>query len=240
VTLQLLIALTGNYCFFNLLTIGLCLLFIDDYAWPRLGRRAEIVPVGVRWTGWLMNPLTLFVLICSVPMLWNAFSPEAVWPEPLQAAYSYVEPYRSLNSYGLFRVMTKTRPEIIVEGSRDGVAWQSYEFKYKVGDLQRAPPFVEPHQPRLDWQMWFAALSEVNREPWFVNFMARLLVGSRPVLQLLKVNPFGDSPPRYVRARVFQYHFTDFSEKKKTGAWWKRGDEDEYCPVLTLGGDAGN
>jgi hypothetical protein len=181
-----------------------------------------------------MIPMTAFVLICSVPLLWDAFFPDAGWPEPLETVYGYVEPFRSLNGYGLFRVMTKTRPEIIVEGSRDGVAWQPYEFEYKVGDVQRAPPIVAPHQPRLDWQMWFAALGEVNREPWFVNFLARLLTGSRPVLRLLKVNPFGDSPPRYIRARLFQYHFTDFREKKETGAWWRRGDEEVYCPALNL------
>jgi hypothetical protein len=187
-----------------------------------------------------MVPMTAFVLLCSAPLFWDAFFPGAGWPEPLEAAYGYVEPFRSLNGYGLFRVMTKSRPEIIVEGSQDTVTWQPYEFKYKVGDVQRAPPIVAPHQPRLDWQMWFAALGEVNREPWFINFLARLLQGSRPVLQLLERNPFGDSPPRYVRARLFQYHFTDFREKKETHAWWKRGDEEVYCPALSLRSDQRN
>jgi predicted DCC family thiol-disulfide oxidoreductase YuxK len=234
IALQLLIALTGNYCFFNLLTIALCLLFIDDYVWPRYRTQQTIRPGGICWPEWLMIPLTAFVLICSGPLLWDAFFPEAGWPPLLDEAYAYVEPFRSLNGYGLFRVMTKTRPEIIVEGSDDGVTWQPYEFKYKAGDVQRAPPIVAPHQPRLDWQMWFAALDDVRREPWFMNFLARLLQGSRPVLQLLKDNPFGGSPPRYVRARLFQYHFTDFRERKETGAWWKRGDEEVYCPPASL------
>ena len=133
--------------------------------------------------------------------------------------------------------MTKTRPEIIVEGSQDRVTWQPYEFKYKVGDLRRAPPFVAPHQPRLDWQMWFAALDDVRGEPWFVNFLARLLQGSSPVVALLKGNPFPDSPPRYIRARLFQYHFTNPAEKRETGAWWKRDGEEPYCPVLSLRGE---
>jgi hypothetical protein len=234
ITVQVLIALTGNYCFFNLLTISLCLLFIDDHVWPRYRTPRTVEPGGIRWPGWLMIPLTAFVLLCSVPLFWDAFFPGAGWPQPLEEAYAYIEPFRSLNGYGLFRVMTKTRPEIIVEGSQDGVTWEPYEFKYKAGDVRRAPPIVAPHQPRLDWQMWFAALDDVNREPWFVNFLARLLQGSRPVLQLLKENPFGDSPPRYVRARLFQYHFTDFREKKETGAWWRRGDEEVYCPALSL------
>ena len=240
ITLQILIALTGNYCFFNLLTISLCLLFIDDYVWPRYRTWRRVEPGGVRWPSWLMIPLTAFVLLCSAPLFWDAFFPGAGWPQLLQEVYGSVEPFRSLNSYGLFRVMTKTRPEIIVEGSQDGLVWRPYEFKYKIGDIQRAPPIVAPHQPRLDWQMWFAALDEVNREPWFVNFLARLLQGSRPVLGLLKRNPFGDSPPRYVRARLFQYHFTDFREKKETHAWWKRGDEEVYCPALSLRSDQRN
>ena len=234
IMLQILIALTGNYGFFNLLTVTLCLLFIDDYVWPRFRTRETIPPPGMHWPAWLMIPLTTFVLICSAPLLWDAFFPDAGWPPVVEAVYAYVEPFRSLNGYGLFRVMTKTRPEIIVEGSQDGVTWRPYEFKYKVGDVQRAPPIVAPHQPRLDWQMWFAALDDVNREPWFVNFLARLLQGSRPVLQLLKENPFGDSPPHYVRAKLFQYHFTDLHEKSETGAWWKRGDEEVYCPPVSL------
>jgi lipase maturation factor 1 len=111
--------------------------------------------------------------------------------------------------------MTKTRPEIIVEGSEDGVTWRAYDFKYKVGKVEEAPPIVAPHQPRLDWQMWFAALDDVHQEPWFINFLVRLLQGSQPVLGLLRSNPFPGAPPRYVRARLFEYHFTGLAEKGK-------------------------
>jgi hypothetical protein len=132
--------------------------------------------------------------------------------------------------------MTKTRPEIIVEGSQDGVTWQSYEFKYKVGEPQRAPPIVAPHQPRLDWQMWFAALDDIRGEPWFMNFLARLLQGSPTVVRLLQVNPFPDSPPRYIRARLFEYHFTNALERQQTGAWWKREEKGFYCPPVSIRG----
>ena len=235
-TLQALIALTGNYGFFNLLTAGLCLLAIDDAAWPHLGRKQPVRPVtcGLSWPSWILIPVVVLVLTLSGPLLWNAFFPEADWPPLFPVVYGYVEPFRSLNSYGLFRVMTRTRPEIVVEGSSDGVIWRPYEFKYKVGDLRRPPPIVAPHQPRLDWQMWFAALADVRQEPWFVNFLARLLQGSPSVLRLLEENPFPDTPPRYVRARLFQYHFTDIAEKNQTGAWWKREEEGLYCPVLSL------
>ncbi|MBV9492170.1 MAG: lipase maturation factor family protein, partial [Verrucomicrobia bacterium] len=87
---------------------------------------------------------------------------------------------------------------------------------------------------RLDWQMWFAALDDVGVERWFLNFLERLLQGSPAVLNLLQTNPFPDKPPRYVRARLFQYHFSDFTTRDRTGAWWTRDDEQTYCPALTL------
>jgi len=130
--------------------------------------------------------------------------------------------------------MTKTRPEIIIEGSEDGVTWRAYDFKYKVGNAEGAPPIVAPHQPRLDWQMWFAALDDVRREPWFINFLTRLLQGSKPELGLLRTNPFPSSPPRYIRARLFEYDFTNLAEKEETGSWWKREEKGLYCPVLSL------
>jgi len=177
-------------------------------------------------------------LAFSGPLIWNGLFPEAEWPRFFSVPYAYLEPFRSLNGYGLFRVMTKTRPEIIVEGSQDGVTWLTYEFQYKVGDPQRAPPIVAPHQPRLDWQMWFAALDDIRGEPWFMNFLARLLQGSPTVVRLLKMNPFPDSPPRYVRARLFEYHFTNALEKSQTGAWWKREEQGLYCPPVSIrGGD---
>ncbi len=237
--LQVLIALTGNYCFFNLLTAALCLLAVDDAVWPRFApkpNRSRPVVRGATWPSWVLVPLGLVVMVFSGPLLWNALYPEAEWPALVSVPYRCLEPFRSLNGYGLFRVMTKTRPEIIIEGSQDGITWQPYEFKYKVGDPQRAPPVVAPHQPRLDWQMWFAALDDIQGEPWFANFLERLLQGSPSVLALLKTNPFQNAPPRFVRARLFEYHFTNPLEKKQTGAWWKREEKGIYCPAVSLPG----
>ena len=235
---QALIALTGNYCFFNLLAAALCILSIDDSAWPRFGRkeRRPLKVAGARWPSWILVPLVLIVLTFSWPLLWESFFPDSDWPPFLGSCYRYIERFRSLNGYGLFRVMTTTRPEIMVEGSNDGLTWQTYEFKYKIGPVEAPPPIVAPHQPRLDWQMWFAALDDVHGEPWFVNFLARLLQGSQPVLRLLKTNPFPDSPPRYIRARLFEYRFTTLEQKEKTGAWWTREEKGIYCPTLTLRG----
>jgi hypothetical protein len=156
------------------------------------------------------------------------------WPRPLPAVYNWVSPFRSFSSYGLFAVMTTTRPEIIVEGSNDGLTWKAYEFKYKPGDLKRRPRFVEPHQPRLDWQMWFAALGDYRQNRWFVNFCVRLLEGSPDVLALLARNPFPNAPPKFLRAQVYEYHFTDFPTRRKTGQWWRREFKGDYIPVISL------
>ena len=145
-----------------------------------------------------------------------------------------IEPFRSVNSYGLFAVMTTTRPEIVVEGSNDGSTWLPYEFRYKAGDPRRRPPWVAPHQPRLDWQMWFAALSQFDQERWFDAFCERLLEGSPEVLRLLEGDPFHGTPPRYIRGVVYDYHFTTNAARRRDGVWWRRERVREYSPVLSL------
>ena len=125
--------------------------------------------------------------------------------------------------------MTTSRPEIIIEGSDDAENWKAYEFPYKPGDVNRHLPWVAPYQPRLDWQMWFAALSNYQNNPWFAQVLLRLLEGSPDVLKLLATNPFPDKPPRFVRARTYDYHYTDAPTRRKTGAIWTRIN----LPVIT-------
>jgi hypothetical protein len=178
------------------------------------------------------------VLIVTLPLnLWlifSAFKPRAPWPGALAFAYRYVEPFRIVNSYGLFRVMTKERREIVIEGSADGMDWLPYEFKWKPGDVNRAPGWCAPHQPRLDWQMWFAALGSPQQNPWFFGLLEQLLRGSPPVIGLLERNPFPDKPPRYMRAMFYDYRFTTAEEHRQTGAWWKRRELREYVPTVSL------
>jgi hypothetical protein len=145
-----------------------------------------------------------------------------------------VRPFRSVNSYGLFAVMTTTRDEIVVEGSEDGSNWKAYEFRYKPGDVSRRPPWVAPHQPRLDWQMWFAALEPYEDGGWFQHFCQRLLEGSPDVVTLLATNPFPDRPPKYVRGLRYRYHFTDLPTGRQTGAWWTRERIGDYSPAMSL------
>jgi lipase maturation factor 1 len=232
--LQIAIAATGNYCFFNLLTLALCLLLIDDAfrAKKRSPDRRSTRSLLIQH--WAAITLLIVTLPLNAMLIFSAFRTQAEWPRTIAALQSYFEPFRIVNGYGLFRVMTKSRPEIIVEGSADGFEWLPYEFKWKPGALDKAPQWAAPHQPRLDWQMWFAALSNYRRNPWFVSFLERLLRNQPEVTRLLARNPFPDNPPRYIRARLYHYHFTTWSEYRATGAWWKREERGEYLPAVSL------
>jgi lipase maturation factor 1 len=254
--LQLAIAITGNYCFFNLLTIALCLLLIDDsvVGIPRLREVVRGQSVGTPgppppWTGSavargralpqrLCFYIGTFVIIVTLPinawLIFSAFKPLSRPPRALANLYQRLEAFRIVNGYGLFRVMTKDRCEIVLEGSADGIDWRPYDFKWKPGDVKRAPGWCAPHQPRLDWQMWFAALGTPRENPWFVALIFRLLQGSHDVNGLLANNPFPDKPPHYIRAMFYRYRFTTVDELRQTGAWWKREELREYLPTLSL------
>jgi len=234
VFLQIAIAVTGNYCFFNLLTIALCLLLIDDAA---IGRKHATV-IDRRYSHRLSNYGAIAVIIITLPvnawLIFTAFKPEAVWPRSLSVVYEHLEAFRIVNSYGLFRVMTRDRREIVIEGSADGVDWLPYELKWKPGDVKRAPAWCAPHQPRLDWQMWFAALGSARDRVWFEYLVARLLEGEPDVTRLFARNPFPQGPPRYIRAVFYRYRFTTADEHRQTGAWWRRQELGEYFPTVSL------
>jgi hypothetical protein len=240
VFLMLLIMGTGNYCFFDLLPIALSVLLFDDAVWlPLLQRMLPGVSVGAaafssNWPLWILIPVAAIILLVSADVFGRLVRSPLRWPRWMDAALEWLEPFRLVNPFGLFSVMTTERPEIIIEGSDDGLQWQAYEFKWKPGDVKRRPRFVAPHQPRLDWQMWFAALSFHQSNPWFRMFLIRLLEGSPDVLALLKKNPFPQTPPRFVRAALFDYRFTNRAIHRATGAWWRRERRGLYSPVLSL------
>ncbi|PYJ71699.1 MAG: hypothetical protein DME75_07040 [Verrucomicrobia bacterium] len=232
--LQIAIAVTGNYCFFNLLTIALCLLLIDDAS---IGRKYSAV-IDRRYSCRLSIYGAVAVIVVTLPinawLIFTAFKPDAAWPHTLAAVYGRIEAFRIANGYGHFRVMTKDRREIVVEGSADGIDWLPYEFKWKPGDVMRAPGWCAPHQPRLDWQMWFAALGTPQQNPWFGGLIIRLLQGSADVSRLLAYDPFPDQPPRYIRASFYRYRFTTTEEHRRLGAWWKHQELGEYLPAVSL------
>jgi hypothetical protein len=289
--LQVLIALTGNYAFFNLLAIALCAPALDDGFLRRffpksllsgvkpkgehrskatsplqpardfssitdgyidaprkphegLIGRTEVASTSTEsddlgapfnYRRWfkiaLALPLLIVVGIPSLTIMAFTYGEGSLVPTPAVDLTRAVAPFQIVSSYGLFAVMTTSRPEIIIEGSDDQVAWKAYEFRYKPGDLQRPPLWVEPFQPRLDWQLWFAALDGYQGTDWFPNFLQRLLQGSPDVLALMGNNPFPDKPPRYIRATVYDYHFTDTQQRSLDGAWWWRDNSRPYAPV---------
>ncbi|MFQ5495093.1 MAG: lipase maturation factor family protein [Phycisphaerae bacterium] len=250
VLLQLLIILTGNYNFFNLLTIALCVTLLDDAFlrrfFPRRMRCAVVAPHALRKPPLVQRLATvvLAVVVIIVSGVWTRHTlrgdrsqrrlDTSDLPQFAQSIVTHALPFSSINTYGLFRQMTTRRPEIIIEGSDDGRTWLAYEFKWKPGDLKRRPAQVAPHQPRLDWQMWFAALSSARRTPWFVRFVKRLLEGSPEVLALMEFNPFPDKPPRYIRAVLYDYHYTDWKTRRKEGSWWTRERLGLYLQPLSL------
>ncbi len=231
--LQVLILATGNYTFFNLLTIALTLFLFDDQALARfVPAQIKEKLIGRSEGRVAAMAAAVIVMVLSLSHLLETFTGRV--PAVLNTALRYTAPLQIVNTYGLFAVMTTQRIEIILEGSADGETWQPYEFKYKPGDINRAPAWVAPHQPRLDWQMWFAALSNYQANPWFASLTLRLLEGSPEVAGLLEKNPFAGHPPRYIRATAYEYTFTDLETRRRTGAWWKREPRGSYLPAVGL------
>ncbi len=257
--LNVLIMLTGNYTFFNILAISLCVFLLDDGLLRRMTNLIAAVFSFVPSPLWdrarvralaplpqfsfprsnvfagVTGVLAAFILVTGVLQIWGTFSGR--YPGPTASAMQWIAPFHVVNSYGLFAVMTTSRPEIIVQGSKDGVEWLDYEFKHKPGDLTRRPSLVAPHQPRLDWQMWFAALGTVQQNQWFTAFVIRLLEGAPEVTDLLAGNPFVEEPPRFIRAEMYDYTFTDFETRRDTGLWWQREYIVPYLEPVTLRGE---
>ncbi|XP_037623491.1 lipase maturation factor 2a [Sebastes umbrosus] len=195
----------------------------------------------LQWTVFATATAAMFT-ISLVPFTYIEFDSNArLWPGVRQA-YDLVDRYQLVNSYGLFRRMTGVsgRPEVVIEGSHDGVSWTEIEFMYKPGNLSAPPAVIAPHQPRLDWQMWFAALGTHTQAPWFTSLIYRLLQGKRDVIELIQTDvsqyPFHQQPPAYLRAHRYRYWFT---EPKADGSypqrWWRRVYDEEFYPKVHLG-----
>jgi lipase maturation factor 1 len=238
-SLQVVIALTGNYAYFNLLSIGLCLTCLDDDWWRarNWGVAGSVVgaqqPAGrfkataTRWFAALAVGVTFFMMVASL-------LPSAAASPIVHVVGEAVDPFRSFNNYGLFAVMTVERPELIFEGSDDGRDWREYGLPYKPGDLSRRPAWVAPYQPRLDWQLWFAALGPPGSNPWVGTVCERLLRGDAAVLGLFSHDPFPGRPPRLVRVVRYSYEFTSAAERARTGNWWRRTPLDFYIRPVSL------
>jgi hypothetical protein len=248
---QALIAATGNYGFFNLLTAVLCVSLLDDAALAaprRLARRRKAPvpgpaqvppqrpPAVARWSfagGVLALSFVVFVreLVYTVPRHElrpdNFLGPalldtaQRIVLEPAAPVLERIDPFRSISGYGLFRVMTTSRQEIAVEASEDGASWRELRFRFKPGDPARRPRLAAPHMPRLDWQMWFAALAP-RQAGWLDPFTQRLLEGEPAVWRLLGEGLPPAGPPRWLRLVLYDYRFTTPAERRVSGEWWHR------------------
>jgi predicted DCC family thiol-disulfide oxidoreductase YuxK len=235
---QVLILLTGNYNFFNLLSMLICVFLFDDAALRRAfpSRLAAWVRRHAPQPGRAATAIATALALIVVPIGINRFAQTLARANlPIAGSLSdLLSPLMIVNSYGLFAVMTTSRPEIVIEGSADGENWREYEFHYKPGPVARAVLWNIPHQPRLDWQMWFAALGDYRQNPWFVSFVLRLLQGSAPVLALLDSNPFPEGPPKFIRARLYDYRPADATARAKSGDWWVRRFVRWYFPQVSV------
>jgi hypothetical protein len=144
-----------------------------------------------------------------------------------------LEPFRIANQYGLFAVMTGGRYEIEFQGSNDGQNWTVYPFRYKPQALNERPGLYAPYQPRFDWNLWFASLGNWQQNDIVPLTEERLLSNDPDVLHLFRANPFPNTPPKYVRAVLWQYWFTTLAGKRSTGNWWRRSLLGLYAPELT-------
>jgi hypothetical protein len=225
---QVLIIATSNHNFFNLLTIALCLFLLDDRAvaallparlaerWRQRARRVGQHRLAV-FGAWLAAALVVPVSL--------ALATEMVAGKPLpgmvQRVVEIVRPLRIVNRYHVFPTVDTVRIELELEATRDGVTWRPYRFRYKPGDGARAPPFVVPHQPRIDWMMWFVAKNPVFLN-WFDRFLDRLLQAEPALLSQLAEVPFSGERPKAVRVTAYRYRFTEPESHRVTGAWWTR------------------
>jgi lipase maturation factor 1 len=228
IALMVIIFCTGNYGYFNILIIVMCINLLNKSS----DEDTPLFEYNLNWLSKNIIPILLILLGLSLEL--SRFTPINFIQKSLAPISKSIQPYHLVNGYGLFANMTTSRREIIIEGSMDGNHWESYEFKFKPGNLKRAPQWVQPHQPRLDWQMWFASLSTYDRQAWYMNFLFRLLQNEQSVTSLLLTNPFKKNAPKYIRSQLFEYSFNSYDNWKMTGEWWSRKYIGAYAPTVEL------
>lgn len=227
IAMQLVIVLTANYGYFNYLSMALCLWMLDDGHLAAVARRIGVIltaPPPPRrralGTAALAAVAVALVLVSVVPFL-PLVRGTAALQARLAPVAAFTTTVRSVNAYHLFAQMTMIRREPVIEGTVDGVVWRPYHLRWKPGPVERAPAFVAPHQPRVDFQLWFLLLG--GRPPqWVDTLLDRLVHDPEAVAPLFVDDAFADGPPAAVRIAVYRYRFTDPATRRATGAWWTR------------------
>jgi len=234
VVTQLWLVASGNFAWLNWVTILLACSAIDDSAWAvLLSVPAHAAPAAPpSWFAVLVLAFTVAVVCLSYWPMRNMLSPR-------QRMNMSFNPFHLVNTYGAFGSIGRVRREVVIEGTGDAkitgqTLWKEYEFKGKPGAVRRLPRQWAPYHLRLDWLMWFAAISPGYAQPWLRPLLQRLLRNDRPTLRLLRHNPFPDSPPRHVRAQLYEYRFTTPAELRRDRAWWHRTPVGGYVAPMTL------
>lgn len=232
VVTQLWLVLSGNFSWLNALAIVLALTAFDDRI---LGHLLPVKPQLAALPLWWQIASAALALLVVVLSYW----PVRNFLSRRQLMNFSFNRIHFVNTYGAFGSITRARYEIVIEGTDDespglGTPWKEYEFKGKPGDLRRRPPQVAPYHLRLDWLMWFAAMSTPLQHPWIIALVLKLLENDRPTIKLLQHNPFPDHPPTFIRARLYHYRFTGWRERWETGAWWVRTLVGDYLPAVGL------
>jgi hypothetical protein len=234
VTFQVFLIISGNLSFLNYLTIVPFLACFDDTFWRRIlptglvRRMEERAPQFSHLQIGISVALAIMIAWLSAPTVTNLISNRQL----MNASF---DPLNLVNTYGAFGAVGKERFEIVFEGTADAIitgdtVWKEYEFKAKPGDPNRRPPFIAPYQPRIDWQIWFAAMASPADYPWTLHFVWKLLHNDAGTLSLIANDPFPNAPPHYIRARLYHYSFAPIGEK----AWWRREQIGEWLPPLSV------
>lgn len=224
---------SGNFAFLGFVTMILSLSALND-SWLK-----RVLPLHLPD---LAPPTVLrsaVILGCTALVATLSFYPVRNMLSSRQVMNTSFEPIHLVNTYGAFGAITRPRYEVIVEGTDENTLspnthWREYEFIGKPGDVKRIPPQIAPYHLRLDWLMWFAAFSSPAEHPWFISLLGKLLEGDKPVLRLLRYNPFPNAPPKFVRALLYEYDFTTPEEHTRTGAIWDRKLVGLYFPAVSL------
>jgi hypothetical protein len=226
---QITLILSGNLSWLNYITIVLCIPCFDDRFLGRVLSLPHSVPAHLTVSHAMV---VIFVTAIVLALSWrparNLFSRRQL----MNASF---EPLHLVNTYGAFGAVTRERLEVVIEGTNAefpdiSVDWREYEFKGKPGDVHRAPCILSPYHWKLDWQMWFAAMSAPDLHPWFFALVQRLLEGEQRILCLFAHNPFPGAPPKFIRAGWYRYRFTNPGER----GWWTRTYVAEYLPPMSL------
>jgi len=233
---QLVLIFSGNLSWLNYMTMILCIPCFDDRLFamvlPKVvtsGLPTAIETVSL-WRYSVLTGLTMLIGLLSVKPTLNLFSPN-------QAMNTSYDPFHLVNTYGAFGSIGKVRNEVVIQGTNDDVIteateWKEYEFKAKPGDPERCPPIISPYHYRLDWQIWFAAMSSYQNHPWLLHLIYKMLQNDQDTMSLIYTNPFKGSPPKFIRVELFEYRFPPKLSKSK--AWWSRKRVSQYLPPLSM------